>query len=185
MLQAKYMEEIGNDIELAFIDLAHFEPGEILDFLLILPFLKEGAIVLFHDISHQISHSGEEGTRQEWAPYIIFNILRGQKLYPSGNRFFVHDIGAVILEKDQKKYVHDYFRALGGQWNYYPKSEHIELMRHLFKKYYDDLCLKMFEEIISFEKDFVKNNPVTPYYSYGIHKAYKRLKKTIYNDSWT
>ena len=181
---ANYMEEIGNEIDLAFIDTAHFEPGEILDLLQILPFLKDGAVVLFHDISHQISHSGEKGTRQEWAPYIIFNILRGQKFYPSGNRFFAHDIGAVLLEKNQKRYVHDYFRALGGQWSYYPKSEHIELIRQLFRKYYDDLCLKMFEEIISFEKDFVENNPIPNYYMDAYPRIKPRLKRTVYNDTW-
>ena len=52
-VSAKFMEQIGNDIDMVFIDSAHFEPGEILDFIIILPFLKEAAIVGFHDIAAQ------------------------------------------------------------------------------------------------------------------------------------
>jgi len=48
------MKSIGNNIDMVFIDSAHFEPGEILDFLIVLPFLKEEAIVMFHDIGNQI-----------------------------------------------------------------------------------------------------------------------------------
>ena len=61
-----------------FIDSAHFEPGEILDFLIVLPFLKENAIVGFHDIGSQIT---VVKAREEWAPYIIFNMIRGKQFY--------------------------------------------------------------------------------------------------------
>ena len=108
------MENIGNEIILAFFDTSHFEPGEILDFLMVLPFLKEGAIVSFHDISNQITYAGEKGTRHEYAPYIIFNLVRGKKFYPSGENILLQNIGAIILEKNQKNYFYDYFRALGG-----------------------------------------------------------------------
>ena len=80
-IATEFMEKIGNDIDMAFFDTAHLEPGEILDFLIVLPFLKEEAIVIFHDIAKQIF----EPIRREWAPYIIFNGIRGQKFLPSGN----------------------------------------------------------------------------------------------------
>ena len=109
---AKFIEEIGNNIDMVFIDSAHFEPGEILDFLIVFPFLKEGAIVGFHDIGNQITKSGNINTRREWAPYIIFNI-KGKKFLPSGNKILTHDIGAIKLERNQIKYIHDYCRAIG------------------------------------------------------------------------
>ena len=110
-IASKFMEKIGNNIDMAFIDTAHFEPGEILDFIISLPFLKEGAIVVFHDIGHQITQGYQ---RMEWAPYIIFNAIRGQKYLPSGNQILKHDIGAIKMEKNQHKYYKDYFRLLGG-----------------------------------------------------------------------
>ena len=57
-IATEYIEKIGNNIDIAMIDTAHFEPGEILDFLIILPFLKDEAIVIFHDIANQIVEAG-------------------------------------------------------------------------------------------------------------------------------
>ncbi len=160
---AKFMEDIGGDIDMAFIDSGHYEPGEILDFLIILPFLKEGALVGFHDIGNQITKAGG---RSEWAPYIIFNIIRGKKYLPSGDNILTQDIGFVELEKNQFLYVHDYFRALGGQWQYFPNEDDINLIRELFKKYYDKDCLIMFEETLAFNREFVRKNPLKTRYIY-------------------
>ena len=155
-IAADVIKEIGNEIDLVFIDSAHFEPGEILDFLIILPFLKEEGIVCFHDIANQITVNLG---RNEWAPYIIFNSIRGQKFLPSGNKILTHDIGAVKIDLDQKRFYHDYFRYLGGQWQYFPKETHIKTIKDLFYKYYDDKCLKMFEEAVNFNREFVKKFP--------------------------
>ena len=163
-IATEYIEKIGNNIDIAMIDTAHFEPGEILDFLIILPFLKEEAIVIFHDIANQITRSSK---RQEWAPYIIFNAIRGEKYLPSGKYILKQDIGAIKLEKNQNKYYHDYFRLLGGEWQYFPKEIHIKQLRNYFKKYYDEDCLIMFEEAVTFNRNFVKNNPKFIIYKYN------------------
>lgn len=161
---AKFIENIGNNIDIVFLDSVHLEPGEILQFLIVLPFLKEEAIVIFHDIANQITKSGRPGTRREWASYIIFNIIRGKKYLPSGNKLLLHDIGAIKLEKNQKRYVYDYFRALGGQWQYFPKEIYINIIRDLFAKYYDNNCLIMFDEAVKFNRKFVKNNKLANTY---------------------
>ena len=160
-IATEFIEKIGNNIEVVFIDSAHFEPGEILDFLIVLPFLKENAIVVFHDIGNQITMSKD---RNEWAPYIIFNGIRGEKFLPSGNKILTQDIGAIKLESNQKKYYHDYFRLLGGQWQYFPKEIYINSIRNHFQKYYDKDCLIMFEETVKFNRNFVKNNPKNSLY---------------------
>ena len=100
-IATKFIEEIGNNIDMAFIDTAHFEPGEILDFLMILPFLKKGALVGFHDIDIQINGAGWPNSRNEWAPYLIFNLIRGQKILPSGKNILTQGIGFIKLENNQ------------------------------------------------------------------------------------
>ena len=112
-----------------------------------------------------MNFSGEKETRHEWAPYIIFNLVRGKKFYPSGDNVIKQDIGAIILEKNQNQYIYDYFRALGGQWEYFLNEEHINIMRDFIKKYYDNLCLSMFDEAIKYNRNFVKNNPNINYYN--------------------
>ena len=158
------IEKIGKNIDLAMIDTSHFEPGEILDFLLILPFLKDEAIVIFHDIDHQITHSIGKDMRYYWAPYIIFNLIRGKKFYPSGQGVLNKDIGAIKLEKNQKRFIHDYCRALGGHWEYFLSEKHIKMITNFFKKYYDKECLIILNEAITFNRDFVKDNPKENYY---------------------
>jgi len=165
-ITTEYIEEIGDNIDMALIDTAHYEPGEILDFLMVLPFLKENAVVVFHDIANQITHSPD---RNEWAPYIIFNGIRGEKYVPSGDYILKQDIGATLLDNNQKKYYQVYFRLLGGQWQYFPKEIHINQARNFFKKYYEKdckECLIIFEEAISFNRDYVKKHPQPKRYSF-------------------
>ena len=171
---ANFIEEIGKNIDMVFIDTSHFEPGEILDFLMVIPFLKEEAIVGFHDISLQLA-SYETNKRNEWAPYIIFNLIRGKKYLPSGIDSLRQNIGVIKLNANQKNYIHDYFRALGGQWQYFPKEEHIKLIRHFIKKYFDNECLIIFEEAVKFNRKFVKNNPKEDFYK----NFYKKFDNSI------
>lgn len=163
-IAVNFIEKIGKDIDMVFIDTAHFEPGEILDFLMIFPFLKKGAIVGFHDIGLHMYYTESNG-RKEWAPYIIYNLIKGKKFLPSGNNILKQNIGFIKLDYDQNNYIHDYCRALGGQWQYFPKENHIILMRQFIKKYYDSECLTIFEEAVNFNRKFVVNNPMQYYYN--------------------
>ena len=72
---------------MAFIDTSHFELGEILDFLIILPFLSKGAVIVIHDIGYQIIVRGGKHTRREFAPYLIFNIIKGKNIFLQEKEF--------------------------------------------------------------------------------------------------
>ena len=48
-ITSEFIESIGGGIDLVFIDTVHVTPGEMLDWLMVLPFLKNEAIVVFHD----------------------------------------------------------------------------------------------------------------------------------------
>ena len=52
---AEVIETIGNNIDLVFIDTVHYTPGEMLNWLEILPFLKEEAIVIIHDVFYMFA----------------------------------------------------------------------------------------------------------------------------------
>ena len=177
-ITANFIETIGNNIDFAMIDTSHFEPGEIMDFLMILPFLKEEAIIIFHDIDQQITASNGKDMRNEWAPYIIFNLIRGEKYLPSGEGILNKDIGAIKLEKNQKRFTHDYCRALGGQWQYFPSENCIKDTIKFFKKYYDKFCLTIIKESMEFNRQFVKDNPKEDFYV----KLRKKKPKNIKNN---
>lgn len=157
-IAADFANKIPKDIDFVMLDTRHVEPGEILDFLMILPFLKEEAWVLFHDIDHQITWAQGKKVKTKWAPYIIFNLIRGEKFLPSGNGIFNKDIGAIKLEKNQKRFIHDYCRALGSQWEYYPGEKVIKNVINFFIKYYDDTCLNILREAVDFNRKIFKDN---------------------------
>ena len=132
---------------------------------MILPFLREEAIVIIHDIDYQITNSFGKNKRQEWAPYIIFNLIRGEKFLPSGNGVLNKNIGGIKLEKNQKRFIHDYCRALGGQWQYIPTKENLQMIIQFFRKYYDKECQTILNETIEFNIKFLKDNPKEDYWA--------------------
>jgi predicted O-methyltransferase YrrM len=163
-IATEFLRNIGNNIDMVFFDTTHLEPGEILDFLIVLPFLKEEAIVVFHDIAKQVKRTN----RVAYAPYLIYNGIRGEKYLPSGGDILTHNIGGIKLEKNQYRYHEEYFRILGGQWQYFPKEIHIKSIRKFFQEYYDKRCLTIFEEATSFNRIFVRRNPSPVFYRYTV-----------------
>jgi hypothetical protein len=109
---------------------------------------------------------------------LIFNIIRGEKYLPSGQGILNKDIGAIKLEKNQKKFIHDYCRALGGQWEYFPKEKYIKTIKNFFRKYYDDFCFIVLEETIKFNRQFVKDNFRENYFARLRRERRKKLNKT-------
>lgn len=50
-IAASFMEEIGGGVDFLILDTTHRMPGEVLDFISLLPYLKENAVVVLHDIA--------------------------------------------------------------------------------------------------------------------------------------
>jgi predicted O-methyltransferase YrrM len=151
-ITAKFMDEIGGDIDFVFIDTVHRNPGEILDFLQILPYLKAGAIVVFHDTSfHFLERSDYNGG---WTNCALLSVIRGQKIIPhkdllNGVALTFPNIGAIKLDDHQEKFAFDYFNMLVLPWYYFPNKEQINLLRDFFKKHYDSFCSDIFERAVS------------------------------------
>ena len=56
-ITSNFIEKIGGDIDFVFLDTLHRAPGEWLDIIQIMPFLKKtNAIVMLHDIRFQFSY---------------------------------------------------------------------------------------------------------------------------------
>ena len=103
-LTAEFIETIGDGIDLAFIDTIHITPGEMLDWLMVLPFLKNGAIVVFHDAF--ILYSGNQVLREKrhTPNNQLMCYIRGDLILPHyGNSVFERNIGALKLSSEQKQ----------------------------------------------------------------------------------
>lgn len=142
-IAAKYMEEIGGEIDLCLIDTVHSNPGEFLDFLIVLPYLKKNAILILHDIALHKSH--------KWCITngILFSCLRGKKFsFNEGlwNKFA--NIGAVILDENIMDNILDYFYLLTLPWGYSPSDNDIWECQKLFSRNYKEELTDIFMNIM-------------------------------------
>ena len=151
---AKFMEEIGGEIDLCLIDTMHANPGEFLDFLIVLPYLKKNAILILHDIAlhHTYKFCITNG--------ILFSCLNGNKLsFNEGlwNRFA--NIGAVILDENVKDNILDYLYLLTLPWEYLPTDNDIYECQKLFSKNYGEEFVDTFINIMLKNKQlFIERN---------------------------
>ena len=149
-ITSNFIEQIGEDIDLVFIDTVHESPGEWLDIIQVMPFLKKtNAIVMIHDIKYQflirkVFYSSNDH---------LFTYLKGKKIMPKVPDV-IPNIGAVLLDDDQKKHYFDYFFALTSTWSYIPNIEEWNFIRDFIVKYYDKELIKIFDSAYKLNKDF-------------------------------
>ena len=153
----EFMETIGNNIDFVYIDTVHFTPGEMLNWLEVLPFLKEEAIVVFHDTFLMFFIHPYQKTLSNYSNNQLLCYIRGQLILPTyGDKVFSRNIGALKLDKNQKRYYKQYFLALGNQWFYKPDEKDLEILRSYFKKYYGDKLVEIYDDAVEKNKQRFK-----------------------------
>ncbi len=157
-----FLEEIGNDIDFCFIDTVHSIPGEILDFLMVLPYLKEEAIVVFHDTNLHTA-------RAEWAACIVNNALmsaivgekfveeRTQELYSftsqvADNKYFFPNVGGIKLDKNSNETVWNLFNLLTQPWMNFIKTDEEDFLYNYFEKHYGRDYANYFKSVLVYQK---------------------------------
>ena len=145
---AEFIEKIGN-IDFVFIDTVHFTPGEMLNWLEILPFIKEEAIVVFHDTFLMFTGNYKMKNNTNYSNNQLLCYIRGNLIFPSYNHnIFSRNIGALQLAKNQKLYYKQYFLALGNQWHYLPEEKDLTILREHFIKYYGVFLVEIFDDAV-------------------------------------
>ena len=156
-ITSEFIETIGDGIDLVFIDTMHVTPGEMLDWLMVLPFLKNGATVIFHDIFCLYSYRKITKKKIHTSNNLLLCYIRGELILPHyGDRVFFRNIGGLKLAPEQQKYYYTYFLALGIQWEYMPYESDLQLMRKFFMKYYGKKCVEVFDDAVEKNKIYLK-----------------------------
>ena len=153
---AKFMEQIGGDIDLCIIDTVHMNPCEFLDFLSIFPFLKKKAIVIIHDIQ---VHLTKGMYYNKTTCCNLFASLKGAKYIPSTtdddyDKF--PNIGMVVLDEDIKDHIFDIFFLLTMNWDYEILEKDHNYILKLFNKYYSNDLVKIYECFYLYNKTRIK-----------------------------
>ncbi|WP_161565435.1 class I SAM-dependent methyltransferase [Campylobacter jejuni] len=179
---ANHIEKIGKNIDMCIIDTVHIAPGEILDFLMVLPFLSRRSILVMHDLSNHILWDGIY-----WDGYSYFNeahvcaqlffAWKGKKYYPKPydiskktllqpariiEKPVFQNIGCCILEDDlmSDDNLETYFRLLSIPWAYIPSDNDLQCFENFVKRYYHQKFLNYLKIIIDLQKDWNINSRV-------------------------
>lgn len=145
------IDEIGKQIDFVILDTVHFVPGEILDFLAMLPYLKAGAIVVLHDVA--LNHYSRPAWTNAYCTGLLFGAVSAEKFLnfqtDDGKSKFVYpNIAAFQINEQTRRNIDQVFLALSINWFYMPKPDEMQIYLAHYRRYYpSDLC-KIFVEIL-------------------------------------
>lgn len=138
--------EIGKGVDMLILDTIHYLPGELLDFLVSLPYLSQHAVIILDDLI--FAHGGEN--TNAIATKTLFDLLVVDRVFPPNVIF--PKMGGGIVNGDTMKYKSDYFLGLMTPWWYKPAEEELEDYRSIIKKRYGKEELQLFEEAVRINK---------------------------------
>ncbi len=143
------------DCDFLIIDTTHFLPGEVLDFITLLPILKNGAIVVLHDI-----RLNQMRNREAVATGVVFSNSVGEKYlsWDSTSADHYPNIGAVVINDDTRKNICNMFLSLLLTWSYLPNEKQIAGYRSVIEKFYDKALVDIFDVAITLNKHTYEKN---------------------------
>lgn len=147
---ADFMEDIGDGIDFCLLDTAHRNPGELLDFLMILPYMKRNAVIVIHDIMfHTFNIDPYASTCN-----ILFSSIKGQKVTVkdnfNNNLGSIANIGAIILDDNIMDDVLKHFLLLTLPWKYFP--DNLNSIIKFLSEHYDQDLIKILLDTIEMQK---------------------------------
>ncbi len=162
------MKDIGGEIDCLILDTIHALPGELLEFIVLLPYLKDGAIVIMHDVANNYyatDNGGHRYYRESYATKILLDSVVGDKYLvkdPSaGARGEFPNIAGFRVITDTRKYIANCISALTMTWYMIPSEKEILLYRSCIKDSYDEECLWLFDSAVEINKAINNAKPIS------------------------
>jgi predicted O-methyltransferase YrrM len=162
-LSINFLEEIGKNIDFCLIDTMHINPGGILDFLMVFPYLKENAIVVLHDTKLNTCDYANRRpgfSRNDITNNILINSIFGKKLIQgnyskdddnNGLKTILPNIEGVVLNKNSKRNIFGIINLLSLKWEYILRREEINNIITFFEKHYDKYYIEYLHRIIEYQ----------------------------------
>jgi len=170
-LPHKFLTKLNKKFDFVFLDTAHTAPGEILNFIELLPFLNENAIFVLHDILWHFS------SKINFYPsnVYLYPVIHGDKVLLKNKDGSLGNMGGIFLYNNQEKYYLDYFFLLLAFWEYMPEDKEINDLRIFIKKFYKkNIYLKIFDtavinnkiSILNHQKYYIENSNISKQHNY-------------------
>ena len=148
-LALERIPDFGPGVDFLILDTTHVLPGEMLDFLSLLPYLKNGCVVVLHDVGLNFFRKA----RSQYSDYaygnkVIFNTVRAETKYLPLLNGHYGNIAAFEVDASTWKHVADCFNSLTMTWLSVPPAEQLDMYRAWYELHYDSECLWLFDEAV-------------------------------------
>lgn len=147
-----FLEKLNLTFDFLFLDTVHLTPGELINFIEALPFLKDKAIVVLHDIMFHLPtnrYYNPKFVKYHPSQIFLMTSLIGEKILIREQDNNYDNIGAVFLYPNQKKHYLNYFLLLLTPWEYMPIEKHIKQLQIFIQKYYrDKIYIDLFNKAV-------------------------------------
>ena len=147
------IDEIGGDIDFVVLDTTHQLPGEVLDFPVALPYLKDGAIVIVHDVALNHYTQSPRGINQYATTVLLSTVTAKEKflnLEPADENHPVcyPNIAAFKIDNNTRLHIENVFLGLIITWRYLLNDEAVEIYRDFYRRHYPADLLEIFNEAV-------------------------------------
>ena len=128
-----HLDKINNlSVDICLIDTVHFNPGEYVNFLEVFPYLKNNALVIFHDTNFHTLNSSLGITNR-----VALNSIPGRLIdLELSDRYDFPNISGVSINKDDESTISRFFAALSLPWHYDIQDRDLEDLICHFLKYF-------------------------------------------------
>ena len=150
-------DEIGDGIDFIVIDTVHLMPGEFLTFISALPQLKDGCIVVLHDIHLNMTKIRmdrySEYETSEFCTGLLYGGVSSREKYSLKTKF-ISNIGAFVVDESTRDCIKDVFRILCARWYIYPSNLNLERYLEYVKEHYPIECYNLFSACLEMQDKF-------------------------------
>jgi hypothetical protein len=152
---SEVMDDINERFDFVVIDTAHTFPAENFNFISILPYLADGAVVVCHDVS-VFTASTKFHYGRMFAPRMLISTVCADILYLKYPR--TQNIAAFQVTELTRQFIGGLFESLMLPWEFY--SVELTAAVHKFvKKHYTEKQLHAFEKAWDFNHlHYIKEN---------------------------
>jgi predicted O-methyltransferase YrrM len=148
------VEKLNVKYDFAVIDTAHLHPVESLNFLTILPYLNDGAIVCLHDTINFCTIAN-----RHFANRTLMMCVCADKLEPRnglGNVYIsglnIANLVAFRVTRDTRRYIRGVFDSLMLPWELHP--ENTAAIREYVARHYHEELVEIFDKSVAFQKKY-------------------------------
>ena len=160
-LATEWMSQIGGDIDCLILDTAHCLPGEVLEFLALLEYLRDGAVVVLHDLANNFCMLDRNNFRERAnATKLLFDSVTAEKYLVCDSSAKVRggmpNIGAFHVSKATREHLADVVGLLTSTWLYMPAEEQMAIYREAVFRGLDEECQWLYDCAVKMNKSIMQ-----------------------------